>query len=77
MFKIVLFTLSALCFAFTSQAQSKPQEKTEAETTKTKPSGSDTKTEKSIDLDAFFKKGEEKAGTSSCDKPEKPADPMA
>jgi len=71
---LYLFLVS-LFFPLTAQAQTPPR--------KDKPAKEAPKTdlkkdeEKSIDLDGFFKKGEENAKTASCDKPAKPADPIA
>ena len=74
----IILSLFISLFAFSFAAQSKtPPTKKDApkEATKTAPSESQEKTPETIDLDAFFKKGEENAKKgSSCDKP---ADPIA
>ena len=67
-------------FAMSAQAQdtSKPEKKAEPKKAeKTDPKQSDKAGEDAIDLDAFFKKGEENADTASCDKPAEPANPIA
>ena len=78
MLKVLIFCLASSVFTMTAYAQTVPQEKASAkgtpQTTKPKPKEAE---EKSIDLDAFFKKGEENAKTSSCDKPAEPAEPVA
>ena len=57
---------------------SKPENKTEPKKAeKTDPKQSDKAAEDTIDLDAFFKKGEENADTASCSKPAEPANPIA
>ena len=69
-----------MAFAVSAQAQdsSKPEKKAEPERAeKTDPKQSDKAGEDAIDLDAFFKKGEENADTASCDKPAEPANPIA
>ena len=73
--KIISFFLVSVSFTMIAQAQTSPPKEApakEAPKTETK-----KEAEKPIDLDAFFKKGEENAKTSSCDKPAKPADPIA
>ena len=69
---LVLFSfgVSSTAYGQTPPPQDKPAE--EAPETKTKKD-----TEAPINLDAFFKKGEENAKNSTCDKPAKPADPIA
>ena len=73
--KILYISLASLCMSVTATAQTSPpkdepaKEAPKAETKKEE--------EKPIDLDAFFKKGEENAKTSSCDKPAEPANPIA
>jgi len=73
--KILCLVLFSFGLPVTAYAQTPPsKEKPVKEVPK-----SETKKDKvaPIDLDAFFKKGEENAKTSTCDKPAKPADPIA
>ena len=73
--EILYISLVSIFFTMTAQAQTTPPKEAPA---KEAPKPETKKeTDKSIDLDAFFKKGEENAKTSSCDKPAKPADPIA
>jgi len=73
--KILYFCLVSLWVPMTVQAQTPPPK--DEPTQKAPKSETKKEVEKPIDLDAFFKKGEENAKTSSCDKPAKPADPIA
>ena len=69
---LVLFSfgVSSTAYAQTPPSKDKPvKEAPKSETKKDKAAP--------IDLDAFFKKGEENAKKSTCDKPAKPADPIA
>jgi len=79
--RIILFLfLFPLTASLTAQAQTTPPKKEPAKEAPAKeaPKAEPKKAvEDSIDLDAFFKKGEENAKTSSCDKPATPADPVA
>ena len=80
-FLYVLFaSLLLMAFAMTATAQDKaktPQASEPIKTEKAAPKQDDSSEKDSLDLDAFFKKGEESAKTSRCDKPAKPADPIA
>ena len=77
----IIFTdLLLMTFAVTATAQDKaktPQASEPIKTEKATPKQDDSSEKDSLDLDAFFKKGEENAKTSRCDKPAKPADPIA
>lgn len=73
--KILCLCLFLSSLTFTGHAQTPPsKDKPAKEAPK-----AETKKDKTapIDLDAFFKKGEENAKKSTCDKPAKPADPIA
>jgi len=73
--KILCLALVSIWVPMVTQAQTPPPKE---KPTKEAPKAETKKgEEKAIDLDAFFKKGEENAKTSSCDKPAKPADPIA
>jgi uncharacterized protein YxeA len=73
--KILYLSFLSLFFPMAVQAQTPPPKKKPAkEAPKT---DSQKEAKESVDLDAFFKKGEENAETLSCDKPAKPADPIA
>ena len=79
-FSHILCMILMTSFAVSTQAQdtSKPENKTEPKKAeKTDPKQSDKAAEDTIDLDAFFKKGEENADTASCNKPAEPANPIA
>jgi len=71
--KILFLSLVSFTMSLTTQAQTAPPKK---EPAKEAPKAeAEEKVEDTIDLDAFFKKGEENAKKgSSC---EKPADPIA
>lgn len=77
---LLLFSFGA---SLTAQAQTTPQEKPSEETPTeegSEPAQSETaeEVERSIDLDKFFKKGEENAKNgASCNMPATPADPIA
>ena len=77
----IIFTgLLLMTFAVTATAQDKaktPQASEPLKSKKATPKQDDNPQKHSLDLDAFFKKGEENAKTSRCDKPAKPADPIA
>ena len=78
--KTLYLCLASICFTMTAQAQTaqhKAPPPKDAPTKEAPKTETKKEAEKPIDLDAFFKKGEENAKTSSCDKPAKPADPMA
>lgn len=81
--KILCLFIFALNVPLTASAQTPPPDKKAAkDAPKAAPkAGPKTQADKeandTIDLDAFFKKGEENAKTSSCDKPAQPADPIA
>ncbi len=78
--KIFYLFLFSACLSANAHAQSsspKDEPAKDAPTTKEEKREEGTAQGKPIDLDSFFKKGEEKAGTASCDKPAKPADSMA
>jgi len=77
MIKFLTVPLIAFTFSFSAQAQTsdskKAPTKEAAEAPKQKPANAKTKVDESIDLDAFFKKGEENAKNgSSCNKPAEP-----
>lgn len=73
--KILCLSFLSLFFPIAVQAQTpQPKETPAKEAPKTE---SKKEAQEPIDLDAFFKKGEENAKTSSCDKLAKPADPIA
>lgn len=73
--RILYLCLVSLCFSLTAQGQTAPaKDKPTKEAPKTE---TEKEVQDPIDLDAFFKKGEENAKTSSCDTPAKPADPVA
>ena len=77
---IIFASLLSMTFAVTATAQDKaktPQTSEPLKTKKATPKQDDSSEKDSLDLDAFFKKGEENAKTSRCDKPAKPADPIA
>jgi len=79
-FSHILCMILMTSFAVSTQAQdtSKPEKKAEpGKAKKVDPKESDKAVEDTIDLDAFFKKGEENADTASCSKPAKPANPIA
>jgi Skp family chaperone for outer membrane proteins len=71
---LVMFSIVSSASAQTSQPKDKPAKE---EPEKEAPKASKADKEESIDLDAFFKKGEENAKTSSCSQPATPADPIA
>lgn len=68
-------------FAIPAAAQDKAKDAKKAQPQKTEkpaPKQGDNTVQDSIDLDSFFKKGEENAKNgASCNKPAKPADPIA
>lgn len=73
--KILYLSFVSLFFPIAGQAQTPPpKEKPAKEAPKT---DSKEEAEEAIDLDAFFKKGEENAETASCNKPAEPANPIA
>ena len=77
MFKFLIVPLAALTVSFAAQAQSpdsKERTKEEAvKAPKSKPADTKPKADEHIDLDAFFKSGEENAKKgSSCRAPEEP-----
>ena len=82
---VLFFSLVFLPISFVAAAQDKaetPQNSDTVKTEKRPPKQNDSAKKDSpkngnMDLDAFFKKGEENAKTSRCDKPAKPADPIA
>ena len=79
-FSHILCMILMTFFAVSAQAQdsSKPEKKAEPrKAKKVDPKESDKAVEDTIDLDAFFKKGEENADTASCNKPAEPANPIA
>ena len=83
--KILYLFLFSFGASFTAQAQTtlqeKPPEKAPAKEAPTKEASKPETAEEiegSIDLDSFFKKGEENAKNgASCNKPAMPADPIA
>ena len=73
--KILCLFLVSFFFPMAVNAQTpSPKEKPAKEAPKTE---SERKGQERNDLDGFFKKGEENAKTSSCDKPAKPTYPVA
>jgi len=79
-FSHILCMILMTTFAVSAQAQdsSKGEKKAEpGKAEKVDPKESDKAVEDTIDLDAFFKKGEENADTASCNKPAEPVSPIA
>jgi len=70
--------ITAFAIPVAAQDKAKTSEKAAPSQAEKPASKSDEKSAPdTIDLDTFFKKGEENAKTSSCDKPAKPAEPIA
>lgn len=71
--------MAAFAMPVAAQDKTKTEKKTQPhKTEKAVPKQGENTVQDSIDLDSFFKKGEENAKNgASCDKPAKPADPIA
>ena len=78
--QLICASLAMMALAIPVAAQDKakrPEKPNSPKAEKPVPKSDEKPAQDIIDLDAFFKKGEENAETSSCDKPAKPADPIA